>query len=291
MAFTLSTINFKSSKFIFSKIKRELKSLNAVNKLDEADFALYTAEVLKMLGIGSYREEEAILTVVNKKAQLPKGFMQLYSAQSCTKCHDEFIAPVLINTTIVTNDITCEILKQSPTCNINCEGTTTEKVTVKEYVSQDCTRLRKWNVAHYLRLSPNVKDVCATNCPNINISCNDEITISNKTLYTNFDNADIYIQYYALPLDEDNTPLIPDVIEIEKMIEWYIKKEILLNGWFDNSIPDIQQRWAKAEQEFEKYSGEANYLIKLPSFNTLLNSVRRNRTINKVNFFSQIDAK
>ncbi len=33
----------------------------------------------------------------------------------------------------------------------------------------------------------------------------------------------------SFPFDEEGLPMIPDIIEVEKAIEWYIKKEILLN--------------------------------------------------------------
>ena len=78
-----STTNFKSAEYIYSKIKREFKSFGGVNLLDDADFPLYTAEVLKSLDAGVYKEEDAFLFVRNGKACLPRDFGYMFAAYKC----------------------------------------------------------------------------------------------------------------------------------------------------------------------------------------------------------------
>lgn len=295
MGFTLSENKFKSAEYIFSKVKRELKSLGAVNQIDDADFALYTAEVLKELGCGTHKEADAVLTVVDGKASLPKDFKYLYAAYKCNKCSDEVNEEHYqkSGSYYVANDITCEILGRTHDCELDCGeyDKVIQKITVRQYVGNDCSRSRTWDNPCLLHLSPDVHEFCTDDSPNLTCSNTNEITISNGCLFTNFKSADIYLQYYAFALDDNNIPLIPDSIKVEKAVEWAIKYNLFLNYWFDGSVSDIQNKWGKAEQLASKWLAEAKTELKTPSFQTLINSARRQRKINKVAFFGQMNRK
>lgn len=279
---------FKSAEYIYAKIKRELKSFGSVNLIDDADFPLYTAEVLKRLGVSAYREEEALLFVKNGKATLPRDFKQLYAAYKC-KCSSVKKTHIL-NSVVVYQDTYHDILTTATTgCTFECEGgSLLQRITIRTLMdSVDCTYT--YMNPGLLRLSPNVKPQCAENCLNLMVSSPYEITINNGCIYTNFKDEDIYMKYYAFPFDADGNIMIPDVLEVEKAVEWYIKKELLLNYWLVDDITNIQNKWQKAEEEFNKWFGEAKFVGKLPAFNTLLDSARTKRATNIVNFMSQQD--
>lgn len=289
MGFTLSPNKFKSAQYIFSMIKNQWKSLGAVGQLDDTDFPKYVADVLKDLEISVYKEKEVVLTVIDGKAELPKDFMYLYAAYKGSKCCDERSEEHYQGGYYVANDITCEVLGSSRGCALDCEcpDKVIQKITVRQYVGNDCTRTRQWDNICLLKLSPNVQDCCATNSPNIHCSGMDEITIDNNFVHTNFKNCDIYMQYYAFPLDEDNIPEIPDNIHVERAVEWYIKYQILLNKWFDGAIPEIQNKWGKAEQMYNDSLAQAKFINKLPGFQTMINTARNKRSINIVSYFGQ----
>lgn len=287
---------FKSAEYIYAKIKREFKSFGGVNLIDDADFPLYTAEVLKRLGVSAYKEEDALLKVKHGKAKLPDDFMYLYSAYLCGNCTFNSTAKNFQTETLFENDITCEVLKRSKECTMEFDCATQgdkiiERIRIKQYIHD------QWDTYEYdrprlLSLSPNVKDRCTEDCLNFfRHNCKDEITIDNKRILANFDEGTIYMQYYAFPQDEEGLPMIPDVIEIEKAVEWYIKNQILLNFWFSDDLTNAQNKWQKAEQEFEKWFAEAKYICKLPSFAGMINTLKNTRGINKVSFFSQMDNK
>lgn len=288
-----STTNFKSAEYIYSKIKREFKSFGGVNLLDDADFPLYTAEVLKRLGAGVYKEEDAFLFVRNGKACLPKDLGYIFAAYKCKSSGTEFGGKHFQNQCIFENDITCEILRRNENCEINCEcpDKIIERVTIKQFVNDGDWACQNFHRPTLLKLSPNVREHCSEDCPNLFVTCSDEITINNGCLFTNFKDAHIYLQYYAFPQDKDGLPMIPDVIEVEKAIEWYIKWQILLNYWLVDDLQNALAKWQKAEAEFEKWYAEAKYINKLPSFNKMVNSIRNKRRINSVAFFSQMDNK
>jgi hypothetical protein len=60
----------------------------------------------------------------------------------------------------------------------------------------------------------------------------------------------------------------------------------MLNYWLVDDLANAQNKWSKAEQEYEKAMGECRFLDKLPAFSTMVNSLRTRRGINKVSFFS-----
>lgn len=290
---------FKSAEYIYAKIKREFQSFGYVNLLDDSDFPLYTAEVLKKLGNGAYKEEQAIVLIKNGKGQLPIDFKNIYAAYKCHHCNHDDHLQILQRRSVFENKITCNTLCRNTGCVLECENEQeiVQRVTVREYVN-DTVYNHQYEHFHLLKLSPDIKEHCSDNCINIHGSFEhgrhhhgDEINIINNCIYTNFHDGDIYLQYYAFPQDENGLPMVPDCIEVEKAIEWYIKSQILLNFWFTDDLSNAQSKWQKAEEEYNKWMGEARYIGRLPAFSTLVNSIRNQRGINAVQFFSQQDRR
>lgn len=285
-----NTNDFISCEYLFSKIKREFKSFANANLIDDADFPDYVLEVLNKLGISTFKEDEAILYVKNKKAELPSNFKLLHAAYKCSGCNTNTTPTKhLQNTQVLENHITSEVLVNN-TCEVTCEqnNKVIERVTIKQYVNDNCIT-NTYNNVKLLTLSPNVKDCCTPNCLNLFQTSDNEISINNKKIYTNFDNADIYIKYYGYSLSKDGMVMIPNIMEVEKACEWWIKSQILLNLWFTDELVNVQNKWQKAEVEFEKWMAEARYILKLPSFSSMVNNIRNKRAINPLTFFSQQD--
>ena len=292
--------NFKSAEYVYSKIKREFKTYGGVNLLDDTDFPLYTAEVLKKLGAATFKEEDAFIKVKDGKAKLPDDFMYLYAAYKCGHGSGETKSKNFQNEDLFEHDITCEIVKRSAACTMefDCGGQgdkIIQKIRIKRYVNDTAHSDYEYHHPRLLKLSPNVKSKCVDDCVNFShhhhCHKHDEITITNGTILTNFNDGHIYMQYYAFPYDEDGLPMIPDVLEVEKAVEWYIKSQILLNFWFADDVANVQTKWQKAEVEAEKWMAEARYIGRLPSFSGMVNSIRNKRGLNKVHFFSQMDNK
>lgn len=290
---TSSTLNFKSAEYIYSKIKREFKSFDGVNLIDDADFPLYTAEVLKELGVSSFKEEEAVLFVKNGQACLPSDFMYIHAAYKVTPfSSDHGDGRHFQNQIVLENDVTCETLSRQNKCLIDCQCTDKliEKVTIRQYVNDSCSTYC-YSSPTLLKLGPNVKQHLGKDSPNIFATSMDEISINDRKIFTNFNDGDVYLQYYAFPLDENGMPMIPDLIQVEKAVEWFIKYQILLNFWMVDDIANAQAKWGKAEQIYLQWLAEARYINKLPSFAGMVNYARMRRGINAVSFFSQTDRK
>lgn len=282
---------FKTAGFIFSKVKRDLKSFGAANLLDEDEFPKYVADVLRELGMSAYKEEDAILTVKRGKALLPKDFMQLHAAYKCCGSNATRGGRHFQNKNIFENDITCEVLGRKNNCKIHCEcpDKIIERVTIKQYVNENECNEQTYNKISLLKLSPNVREKCSDDCLNHISSSADEISITNGAFLTNFDDGDIYLKYYAFPQDDDGMPMIPDIVFVEKAVENYIKWQILLNFWAVSDVPDMLQKVQYFEAAYNKAIATAHYNNKLPAFSTLVNDIRTRRGINKTAIFSQID--
>ena len=64
------------------------------------------------------------------------------------------------------------------------------------------------------------------------------------------------ITYWAYPVDEDNMPLIPDVMALKEAIYWYVRHALLVSGWKDpfySGAQGAQLIW----QKYEAYVPEA----------------------------------
>ena len=282
---------FKSASFIYGKVKRDLHSFDSANLIDEGEFPRYIDHVLSMLGVGVLKEQDAMLSVRNYKAKLPAGFQKLYSAHKCSPyinksdlVHQQG-APISVY-----NDVTWELLKGGENCEIEVvqkDERIIESITVRQYVKESQVNIGYANPV-LLRLAPNVrKDDCAEWCANIGSDCPYEISIRNGVLYTNFAEDSVYIKYYENAKDEDRVPMIPDVEEVEKAIEWYSKYELLMGWWINNQVPDLQNRWQYAEVQFNKWMGEARYERKLPSFLRMVDKARLDRINNHIMLFAR----
>jgi hypothetical protein len=281
---------FKSTSFVYSKVRRDFSSFDAAGLIDEGEFAEYTKHVLKTLGLGIYRESDAVMEVKNYKAKLPTDFSQLYAAYKCTPfVGSGDIAHLQGQPVSVFNDVTWELLQGNSNCTIetaNDDLKVIEKITVRQFVKETPIVINFKNPV-LLALSPNVnRERCTEDCKNLLCTNINEITITDGFLYTNFTKDCIYMKYYAFPLDEDGLPLIPDVERVERAIEWCIKYNLLYNWWFNNSVPDLQNRWQAAQLEYEKWLAESKRELQMPYFSQMVNNIRKNRAINKINILT-----
>lgn len=293
MSTSFSNIKFKSSDVIFSKIKRFLKSYDFAGIIDEGEFPTYTKEVLNKLGIGVYREQRAILNIKDGKACLPKNFKFYSNAFKCEvdeyTWRDKQDTAHLQSSMSFERDVTQEFFLDYDNCAISYYAngrSVIESVNIKStvYTKADATfnRIIPLNLAKHVD-----KDLLASEDIVINVKSRDyEVSLDGTALYTNFTEGVVYLEYFGFPLDDNGGIEIPEIEHVEKAIEWYIIYQILLSSWFNSTVPDIQNKFIKAEQEYEKSFAEAKYYLKAPSFQTLINAIRTKRSTNSLAFFT-----
>lgn len=250
-------IEFESPKFLFAKIKRELKSYNSAGLIDENDFYDYIMEVLSDLGLSGLMEEEAVLTIENHKSVLPENFKSLYSVNLVKDISTHRVLRPQGGRVFFT-----DVVRENK-CHINC---CEDKITVRHYIEDEAfTRDYKMDrrlhiVSKKNHLKPH------------------EIYFNNKLIHTGFEKGELYIKYYATPVDEDGLPMIPNIKSIQKAIELYIIYQLFLQWYWNGDIPDgVTQKAAETKSLYERAFSQATYEIKLPSFATAIDSIRSKR--------------
>lgn len=287
----LNNINFKSSEIVFAKVKRFLKSFDFAGLIDEGEFPTYTKEVLNKLGIGVYKEHRAILTVKNGKACLPANFKFFQSGYKCEvdqyAWRDKQDSAHLQSSLSFERDVTQDFFLDYDNCAISCYRngrSIIESINVKTttYTKADVT----FNRMIPLSVSKHIdRELLASEEVYLKDGGYYEISFDNNNVYTNFKEGIIYVEYFGLPMTDGDLEY-PDIEWVEKAIEWYIIYQILLSFMFNSSVPDVVNKVAKAEQEYNNAFIEAKYYLKMPSFQTSIGMIRRTRRTNKLNFFT-----
>lgn len=276
-------MTFKSSRPLFKKIKKKLSSYNAAGLIDDTDFHEYVKYIIKQCGRAVFKECEAILHVKDYKAKLPANLLLYHAAWKCT--------PTFNKTKTINEQLPwvyyldAEFTQECPgNCCITCgEKQEKTKVVVRTYVNGDDNSCDYgYNKGCLLKLSSNVKDQCTEECANLFCSDLDEITIDDeKVAHLNFTDDDVFLQYYGLPVDADGLPMIPDDADVEKAIEYHIYENIFENLVWNTTVPGIEKLLADARSQAAHFFAQARYSVKLPSFESCVKQIRRQRTRNK----------
>ena len=261
-----NNVEFETSDKLFSKIKRRLKSYNQAGLLDTNDFHDYVMDVLDSLGIGGLIEEQGVLEIVNGKAKLPENFKTLDGAYIC-EANSNTEHPRMQNGYVFYTDTTHETIRKDK-CNISCDSVETGcKVTVREYI-HGLERVHNYKLQFPLRITTYSTLGLNSNCASIN----------NGYINVGFNSGSIYIKYYAYPIDlNTGLPMIPNVRSIQNAIELKVIYESLLNFYLNDEVPNVERKAADFKQLYNEAWSKASYETKLPSFATLVDSIRRKR--------------
>lgn len=293
----MSTINpannlqFKNNDALFARIRRRLRSFNNAGLLDEGDWYWYIKELLDKLGVSVYEEREAVVMVKNYKGPLPDDFSYLYAAYKCT--------PKANSLTDTKNDLwpqtgfvfyideTHEPYRQCKNCySAKRDFIEGEKYTVRTYIQGE-PMIMNFTQPQLLKVGANAHSFCTKDCKSKNIFGTNmsEITLDKTNLYANFESDGVLIKYYAFPLDPaTGLPLIPDNSIFEKAIEDYIVYRTMTDMYLNSEVPDFERKLQLLQVEYEKSFGQAEFLAKLPSFQTTINKIRVDRKNLRVYF-------
>lgn len=267
---------FISTEELFNAIKEDFNALDNNNLVDEGKFYNHVAYIIKLLGVEWYREEEDVFNVENYRFQLPRNFSKLSQAYKCTASQTTSSLPpgvVLTNRQFDHVPDECNTDPCSPHFDTNCIFNRFDQILV-----QRSSLIHRYTFPILLRVgNKKTRSLCSHNCPNIFSEEPDEITIENGYLYTNFQEGNVYLSYYAFPLDaKSGLPVVPNNEIIIKCIEYYIKWKLLENMWV-NADGDVANKIAYFQAQYREALGDAQHETKLPHFGTLVNKIRSTR--------------
>lgn len=214
---------------LISQIRLELRSFDESGKIVESIIYSELDRILNAMGIKILPVHSTVLSVSNYKVALPKDFNSLLSAYVCSDVVTEYVDPAWESYEKVIEDI--------PMCKTRCDYCWNENNDLFEVYMR--TKTHKWTVKQTQVLTIDSSSESCNECINPKSRSKYDITIKNKELHTQFNNAKVFIEYRASVSSGDDL-LVPDAPQILNYLKNYLKvyilKDIFLNYDMDQSI-------------------------------------------------------
>ncbi len=206
---------------------------------------------LKVFGANVVELKEKVETVKNSKLQLPDDFKSLrlalrlhgtgYNTQGAPEPTEHIIRQRIENGAWF-DEVNSEYV------------TTCDPKIITEKVIIDNSTVNFFYEPQWLSLVKGIKkdgldSKCLNLHPSIRNTYHDEINITNGILNTNFSAGQIYLQYNALPTDEDGILVIPEYTtgDILEYIKTYCKvkiaEDLMLNGKNAQALAQFYPAW------------------------------------------------
>jgi hypothetical protein len=216
-------------------IKSSMKQYASAGLIDDLSVHNWIIEGLNNFNILPTIKVEAVINVKDNSAKLPAGFKTLYSA---IKCEPYVCTIEKEESKDVLQDFYFYKVRELKNTDWNfcdpCELEETESCVVEKVYLHNGTKANFYynNVQDLkLKLTPHVKRTkCDKDCVNFSVyDAPNEISIQNKTIYTNFKEGSIFMVYNGYEEDEEGFIIIPETEEghLNKYLQAYVKKQII----------------------------------------------------------------
>ena len=225
------------SQFI-SEVETSLS--NYVQDIDRISIKMWVIQRLRIFGNNIAELKETVVKVENSKATLPGDFKSLKMALKVkgVGCNtpSKDVTDTYIYKQRIENPAYYDEINQTyvTTCNPKL---ITETITINNHP------VEFYYQHEWLSLVKGIKkDGIAVDClnlhPSIRNSYKKEINISGSTLNANFNSGQIYLQYYGLPMSEDEIE-IPEITtgDILEYVMQYVKVQIAEDLFANNNNP------------------------------------------------------
>lgn len=229
--------------------------------IDKISIKMDVIDRLRKLGNNIAYLNESIENVNNSKVLLPEDFKSLklalkvdpigYNIEGDKKnITDSYIYKERIENPAYYDEVNQEYIT---TCDPKI---ITEKITINN------SNLNIYHSPTWLSVTKGFnKSSFGTGClnlhPTIRNSYPHEININGRTLNTNFSKGQIYIQYYALPSDENGEIVIPEYTtgDIYNYIENYVKiriaEDLITNNLNPTGIQQLYPVWKEQDRQLK----------------------------------------
>lgn len=226
-------------KELIAEVTTTLRQYDEANLIDYASLKLWVKTGLKRFGTNVMVLAEKVLEVNNGEADLPEDFWNLSFAVKCSPeshefekgCKQDIARTSLYYTQRIEN--TYEWDNQS---NSHQKTNYKEVIERQHFGSQATVNFRYSNIFP-LRLTRGIKkENIDKKCKNLipGLASPYEINIVGEKIQANFNKGFIYLQYNALPTDEEGEITIPDVPTLEEYLMYYLKRRVLEDLWLND---------------------------------------------------------
>lgn len=237
------------------------------NIINRASIYRWVSLALKQFGLNIMQKKSTVVEIENYRGYLPQDFGKLSLAVFCEKhgyriggdkqtCEKSFVyKDKVLSGYFPTADI-----NDQTGCGDNCNDNDAEcqEIVERYEVADDSYIDFYYNNPIYVSVSRDViHDACVGDC--VNKYVQDKvfsINIKGTTIYARFKGGSLYVEYYAIPADEEGNPVIPETDNgyLESYIEYHVKRRILEDSILSQDTQNrftIFQFFEQKEQELE----------------------------------------
>lgn len=255
---------------LFAEIETTFSNYTETGDIDKLTIKTVVIDALRGFGKNICDLRETIVDVSNSRALLPETFKSLklalkLSPEGFNTDGDEEEVKKYLSKQYVENPVVWDVINQEYIVN-NCES---KFVTESIFVYKNNVNL--YYTPTWLSLSKAMqKDTLDVDClnlhPKIRNTYADQISVTNRTLNANFETGKIYLQYNALPSDEDGEIVIPVFTtgDIKRYVINQVKialaEPLILNSKNPQGVATMLGSWeSKDRLLFIKAKSEANW--------------------------------
>lgn len=242
-----------------AEIESTFKIYADTNDIDRVLIKTIVINELRKFGKNICDKREAIVDIKNSQVLLPENFKSLILALKLTPneeldCKDNTEKRLIIERQHIENPAEWTTTTRDYFVNY-CES---KIVTEKVYAYNE--KVDKFYTPHFLSLYKGFSNSSLdTNClnlhPSIRDSYSDKISITNRTLRTNFREGKIYIQYNSLPEDEEGEIVIPIIStgDIRNYLVNKVKVELgqhlILSQLNTSGLKELMPLWIQSDRQ------------------------------------------
>lgn len=238
-------------KQFIADFKTQNASYNSSGLIDDLSVFSWVYRALTSFGNDIMELQDAVVEIKNGRGRLPKGFHDLRSAHLCTPSGyftKEEDMPIIQNTRAWTERQDSSFKWEL--CN-ECYREKRENLVVeKTYINarEICFYYKKSKplyLAKHIKKSSFIEEYRRAS---LGMDNSQEISVNGTTMYTNFKDGFVYIEFFGIPTNENGEMLIPEIgIGFIEYIETYVNHrfyEFLLKNVNDEKVASLFQLYS-----------------------------------------------
>ena len=273
---TSYNLKYRTFDKLFSDTAMDLKSYDIQNKIDPAELIKVARKVNYDLGLRINMTKEKILEIEKGKAKVPDDFHIMNFAYIC----GDF-------TVVITPPQGTHIVEAAQVPRYQAMGQ--PDVCVESDTQQVClsvennqpnliqivnTQTRHYKILYQIRFVDSKFINC--DCPNLgHIQSLDEAYFKDGFIWTNFNCANLYINYQGQLEDDNGNLLVLDHPEINEYYEAALKERILQNLIMNGEVIGVP--YQLIQQKLREARHYALTIVNTPNFSEMLKLYTANR--------------
>lgn len=241
----MSNLKYITFDQLMASVESDLPRFADNGMINRGTFIKVVRGVNHDLGLKIFREREAVVKIENYKGQLPVDFMYLQLGLICGEPQQYNLAAGTIwGTHTEENNVAAACVRPDNVC-LSSNGTSYWVTQVYKEKTVKVTRLAP------IQVNMRSRRFCSDKCLNTSWSSAYEMDIDeNGDVVVNFREGELYINYLADMVDEDNNVLLLDHPLLTPYYEYAVKKRLLENLYL-NGEPDMERRIADLKVELK----------------------------------------